>query len=164
MYKNVKNVIESGKFKLSDMANKIEILWLQGDLTEEQRTELIVLMKENLNPETESPEQVELYKRLEGKYNKLEERVAKLENGGVMPEPPTGVEIPIWEPWDGISNKYQYGEVVTIASRYYISIFKGQNTWEPGTLGTEGLWKEISKENAEAVISGTKTPEQVINV
>ena len=27
----------------------------------------------------------------------------------------------------------------------------------PGSMGTDGLWKEISKEDAEAVISGTKT-------
>ena len=37
-YENVKNIIMSGFFKLSDMKNKIEILWLQGDLTDEQRT------------------------------------------------------------------------------------------------------------------------------
>lgn len=28
--------------------------------------------------------------------------------------------------------------------------------------GTEGLWKEISKEDAKAIISKTKTPDQVI--
>lgn len=162
MYEIIKQVIMSGSFKLADMQKKIDTLWVQGDLTEEQRTELIALMKEHLNPETESPEQVELYKRLEERYNKLDERVTKLENGGGMPEPPSGIEVPIWESWDGISNKYQYGEVVTIDQKYYISEFQGQNTWMPGSMGTEGLWKEISKEDAEAVVSGTKTPEQVI--
>lgn len=163
MYEIIKQVIMSGSFKLADMQKKIDTLWVQGDLTEEQRTELIALMKEHLNPETESPDQVELYKRLEEKYNKLDERVTKLENGGVMPEPPSGVEVPSWEPWDGISNEYQYGAVVTIDQKYYINIFQGQNTWMPGSMGTEGLWKEITKEDAEAVIQGTKTPDQVIN-
>lgn len=163
MYEIVKNVIMSGSFKLDDMTKKINTLWVQGELTEEQKNELVVLMKEHLNPETETPEQVELYKQLLGKYEALDERVTKLENGGVMPEPPVGVVIPPWEPWDGISDRYKYGAVVSIDQKYYISIFHGQNTWMPGSMGTEGLWKEISKEDAEAVISGTKTPEQVIN-
>ena len=162
MYKNVKNVIVSGKFKLSDMTNKIDILWLQGDLTDDQRTELNTLMKEHLNPETEMPEALQMCRALKEEVESLKERVTKLENGGVAPEPPAGIEVPAWEPWDGISNKYQYGAVVTIDQKYYISTYQGQNTWMPGSMGTEGLWKEISKEDAEAVIQGIKTPEQVI--
>lgn len=163
MYKIVKNVIESGDFKLADMQTKIDTLWVQGDLTDEQRTELLTLMKENVKPESETPEQTELYRQILAKYEALDERVTKLENGGVTPEPPVGVEIPVWEPWDGISDRYKYGAVVAIDKKYYISTYQGQNTWMPGSMGTEGLWKEISKEDAEAVVSGTKTPDQVIN-
>lgn len=163
MYEIVKNVIMSGSFKLEDMSKKIDTLWVQGDLTEEQRTELITLMKEHLNPETEMPEALQMCRALKEEVESLKERVIKLENGGVAPEPPVGIEVPAWEPWDGISNKYQYGAVVTIDQKYYISTYQGQNTWMPGSMGTEGLWKEISKEDAEAVIQGTKTPEQVIN-
>lgn len=163
MYEIVKNVIMSGNFKLEDMNKKIDTLWVQGDLTEEQRTELITLMKEHLNPETEMPEALQMCRALKEEVESLKERVIKLENGGVAPEPPVGIEVPAWEPWDGISNKYQYGAVVTIDQKYYISTYQGQNTWMPGSMGTEGLWKEISKEDAEAVIQGTKTPEQVIN-
>lgn len=163
MYKIVKNVIESGNFKLADMSKKIDTLWVQGDLTDEQRTELLALMKENVKPESETPEQTELYRQILEKYTALEDRVTKLENGGVAPEPPVGVVIEPWEPWDGISDRYKYGAVVTIDQKYYISTYQGQNTWMPGSMGTEGLWKEISKENAEAVVSGTKTPDQVIN-
>lgn len=163
MYKIVKNVIESGNFKLADMSKKINTLWVQGDLTDEQRTELLALMKENVKPESETPEQTELYRQILEKYTALEDRVTKLENGGVAPEPPVGVVIEPWEPWDGISDRYKYGAVVAIDQKYYISTYQGQNTWMPGSMGTEGLWKEISKEDAEAVVSGTKTPDQVIN-
>lgn len=162
MYEIVRNVIVSGNFKLEDMSKKIDTLWVQGDLTEEQKTELISLMKEHLNPESEKPEQIELYKQILAKYDALEERVHKLENGEVKPEPAPSVEVPVWEPWDGISDRYQYGAVVMIDQKYYIDTFQGQNTWMPGSLGTEELWKEISKEDAEAVVQGTKTPEQVI--
>lgn len=163
MYEIVKNVIMYGSFKLDDMTKKINTLWVQGDITEEQKTELIALMKEYLNPETETPEALKLCQELRTEINSIKERVAKLENGGVAPEPPVGVIVPVWEPWDGISDRYKYGSVVTVDQKYYISIFQGQNTWMPGSVGTEGLWKEISKGDAEAVVSGTKTPEQVIN-
>ncbi len=163
MYEIVKNVIFSGNFKLDDMTKKINTLWVQGDLTEEQKNELFILMKEHLNPETEMPEALEMCRALKEEVESLKERVTKLENDGIAPEPPVGVEVPVWEPWDGISDKYQYGAVVTIDQKYYIDTFQGQNTWMPGSMGTEGLWKEISKEDAEAVIQGTKTPDQVIN-
>lgn len=163
MYEIVKNVIMSGNFKLADMQKKIDTIWIQGDLTDEQRAELNALMKEYLNPETEMPEALQMCRALKEEVESLKERVTKLENGGAEPEPPAGIEVPAWEPWDGISNKYQYGAVITIDQKYYISTYQGQNTWMPGGMGTEGLWKEISKEDAEAVIQGTKTPEQVIN-
>lgn len=128
MYEIVKNVIMSGSFKLDDMTKKINTLWVQGELTEEQKTELIALMKEYLNPETETPEVLKLCQELRMEINSVKERVTKLENGGVMPEPPVGVVVPTWEPWNGISDKYQYGAVVAIDQKYYISIFQGQNT------------------------------------
>lgn len=162
MYEIIKNVILSGVFKLADMMTKIDTLWVQGDLTEEQRNELVILMQENVKPESETPEQATLYKQILEKYEALEKRVVKLENGGTEPEPPAGVEIPGWEPWDGISDRYKYGSVVSIDQKYYISCYQGQNTWMPGSMGTEGLWKEIPKEDAEAVIQGTKTPDEVI--
>ena len=40
MYDIVKNVIISGDFRLSDMQTKIDTLWVQGDLTEDERNEL----------------------------------------------------------------------------------------------------------------------------
>lgn len=163
MHEIVKNVIMSGNFKLADMQKKIDTIWIQGDFTDEQRAELNALMKEYLNPETEMPEALQMCRTLKEEMESLKERVTKLENGGVAPEPPAGIEVPAWEPWDGISDKYKYGAVVTIDQKYYISTYQGQNTWMPGGMGTEGLWKEISKEDAEAVIQGTKTPDQVIN-
>ena len=93
MYEIVKNVIMSGSFKLEDMTKKINTLWVQGDITEEQKSELIDLMKEHLNPETETPEVLKLCQELKKEILALGGRITKLENGGVMPEPPIGVVI-----------------------------------------------------------------------
>ena len=161
--KIIEKVILSQDFKLEEIYLKIDTLWAEGKLTDEQRNSLKELAQKNLNPSTETPEALKLCQELKKEILALGERITKLENGGVMPEPPIGVVIEQWTIWDGISDRYKYGSVVAIDQKYYISIFQGQNTWMPGSMGTEGLWKEISKEDAEAVVSGTKTPEQVIN-
>ena len=163
MYDIIKNVILSGIFKLADMQTKIDTLWVQGDLTEEQRSELVILMQKNVKPESEAPEQVALYRQILEKYEALEERIAKLENDGERNQNRL-LTLRYRSGNRGMvsRNRYKYGAVVSIDQKYYISCYQGQNTWMPGSMGTEGLWIEISKEDAEAVIQGAKTPDEVI--
>lgn len=51
MYEIFKAVINSGRYELADMLTKIDTIWLQGDLTDDQRTELTVLSREKAVPE-----------------------------------------------------------------------------------------------------------------
>ena len=62
MYEMIKSIIISGDFKVTDITNKIDVLWVSGDLTDEQRTELHQMITSHLNPGTEAPEEAELYK------------------------------------------------------------------------------------------------------
>ena len=50
MYEIFKNVIESKRYSLDDMLKKIDTLWVQGDITEEQRKELVTLAQTNADP------------------------------------------------------------------------------------------------------------------
>lgn len=47
----IKEVISSGVYNLSDLLRKINTLWLQASLTDQERDELIQLAQENANPE-----------------------------------------------------------------------------------------------------------------
>ena len=49
MYEITKSVIESKNYELTDMLKKIDVLWVQGSITEEQRNELISTLKSRLN-------------------------------------------------------------------------------------------------------------------
>ena len=40
MYEIIKNVIQSGRYELSDMLKKIDVIWLQGDITDEQKAQI----------------------------------------------------------------------------------------------------------------------------
>lgn len=163
MYEVFKNVILSKNYKLTDMLNKIDTIWVRGQITDEQHDELIQLTYANLNPSTEAPEISERLSRVENRVSALEEAVKELQSGGETPEPEPGtVVIPEWKPWDGVSDQYKPGAVVQHNGKYYQNTFSGaQNTWEPGTVGVdEYIWKEITKEEAEALLAEQKSPEE----
>lgn len=166
MYEIIKNIIENGAFRVSDLTNKIDTLWAESKLSDDERSQLVQMMTDHLNPATEAPELKEMYERLEARVTTLEAEVQALKGGeesGGEEEPGT-VTVPAWEPWDGISNKYQYGAVVTHNGKYFLDVLQGmQNTWEPESAGVdERYWKEITKEQAEKIISGDMNVDEAL--
>lgn len=158
MYTILRSIIISGKDSVSMLTHKVDMAWADGRITDDQKTELDKLIFEYKNPEMEAPDLAELYKRLEEKVNDLETRITALEEGESPVDP--SKTIPAWEPWDGFSIQYQYGDVVTHGNKYWINVLSGmQNTWEPGTVD-ERYWKEISKTIAEKVINKEITAEE----
>lgn len=165
MYEIIKTIIENGIFRVNDLTNKIDTLWAESKLTDEERNQLVQMMAEHLNPASEAPELKDMYERLEAHVSTLEAEVQALKGG----EPGGGEEsgtVPVWEPWDGISSKYQYGAVVTHNEKYFLDVLQGmQNTWEPESVGVdERYWKEITKEQAEGILDGDMTVEEVLGV
>lgn len=163
MYSILKAVINAGNASVEVMTHKVEVAWANGSITDEEKQELDDLIFARKNPQTESPTLAELYNRLSEKFDILtnevtdiKDRIDKLESGGEESEEPQDkpVKIPKWEPWDGISNKYQTGAVVAHGGKYWQNVLEGmQNTWEPGATGVdERYWKEITKEEAEALL------------
>lgn len=152
MFGIIKNIIANGMFRVNDLSEKIDTLWAESKLSDDERNQLIQMMTDHINPATEAPELAERIAR-------LEERVSALENAQTEEpeEPSEGISVPAWEPWDGVSDKYQYGAVVTNIGKYWLDTLQNmQNTWEPGSPGVdERYWKEITKEEAEALLGGT---------
>lgn len=155
MYDIIKNIIQNGVFKVSDLTTKIDTLWAESKLSDDERNELVQMMTDFLNPSTEAPELKDLYERLESRASVLEDAVKKLQGGGSEEPEPGEIIVPAWVPWDGISSNYQYGAVVTHNDKYWQNMLQGvQNTWEPGAVGVDDrYWKEITKEEAEAIVS-----------
>ena len=44
MYDIIKNIIENGTFRVSDLANKIDTLWAESKLSDEERNQLVQMM------------------------------------------------------------------------------------------------------------------------
>lgn len=138
IYDILKNVIESGEYRLSDMATRIDTVWAEGKLTDAQRTELHDLTQSRLTPDGEAPTLTAQVAALTARMADMEARLTALEGGG------EAEEWPAWETWDGVSDRYQHGAQVTHNGYHWRSIFAGQNVWEPGAPGTETLWEKVS--------------------
>ena len=99
MYDIIKNIIENGTFRVSDLTNKIDTLWAESKLSDDERSQLVQMMVDYLNPASEAPELKEMYERLEARVATLEAEVQALkgeEPGGGEEEPGT-VTVPAWE-------------------------------------------------------------------
>lgn len=79
MYQIIKNVIERGNYDLTVILSKIDILWANESLTDEQRNELISLARGSANIENSI--------NIIDKLNDLEKRVKTLENNNMTAEP-----------------------------------------------------------------------------
>ncbi len=149
MYYNIfKNRIAAGGYQLTDIQRRIKKLYALGDLTEEQTDELITLSQKNAAVDMERPEVLQMLRQLADRVGTLEKLV--MAQGDTDTEKETA-QYESWEPWDGISNKYQYGAVVFHNGKLWVSEFDGQNVWEPGAAGTEILWSKYNEEVVENV-------------
>lgn len=122
MYEIIKNVINSGRFELTDLMKKIDTIWIQGDITEEEKTELITLAREKADPsDSYAPlqEQIELaFSEIAG----LKDRVTKLETGSEPLPQPEPVEYPEYKQPTGAHDAYHKDDKVTFNGERYICI------------------------------------------
>lgn len=138
MYEIIKNVIEARGYKLNEIQHKVKKLYVMGDLTEEQMDELLAMAAAGVSADAERPEVLAMLRRLSARIDATEQRLTILEGGDAEPGEPAAAEA--WAPWDGVSNKYQPGAIVSHNGQLWRSEYKGQNVWEPGAAGTEALW------------------------
>jgi hypothetical protein len=127
VYQIIKDVLTSGRYELADMLTKIDTIWLQGDLDDDQRTELVQLARTNADPEQSyAPISAQLT-ALADRIKALETRVTALEGDSTEPEPE---EWPAWVQPTGAHDAYNTGDKVTFEGRHYISRIDG-NVWSP---------------------------------
>ena len=74
MYEIIKNVIQSGRYELTDILTKIDTLWVKSSLTDDERTELTDLARSGADP----AQGVDVLAKL----SDLDRRVAALERAG----------------------------------------------------------------------------------
>lgn len=133
MYEIIKSVIEEGRYELSDLLKKIDTLWIQGSLTEKQKTELVQLAREKATPEnsfagiqkqmdTLYANVAEIAKQVGENTLTISSIKAKLEEQGTEipdPEPEPGEEYPEYVPPTGAHDAYHNGDKITYQGKKY---------------------------------------------
>lgn len=127
MYLTIKSIIESGNFELSDMLNKIEVMWLKGSITDEEKDELIQLARDNADV-SQSVDVMTKLIDLDQRIVTLEKQVAQLLADAPETDPKP-VEYPEYK--DG--KWYYKDDTITFNGKKYICIApEGQVcTWSP---------------------------------
>ena len=131
MHDTIKDVINSGRYELNDMLHKIDTLWVQGDLDDDQRDELVELARENATPENTYVPIQEQIDQAFAQISALDTRIKALETGGSEPtDPEPEDEWPEWVQPTGAHNAYSNGDKITYNGKHYISTIDG-NVWSP---------------------------------
>lgn len=130
MYEIIKTVIESKRYELADMLEKIDTMWLQGEITEEQKTELVDLARENAKPENSYSDLQKQIEQAFAEITALRERVDKLD--GTEPDPE---EYPEYVQPTGSHDAYHKDDKVTYKGKKYICIAPEDVAvvWDPET-------------------------------
>lgn len=151
MYEIIKNVIENKDYELVDMLYKINKMYIESEITEEQKEELDNLARANANAENSyAPLQKQL-DNTNARIDSLEERIAKLE-GETTEEPSEPVqedEYPEFVQPTGAHDAYNIGMGCTFNGEKYICLINGC-VWDPITYPAG--WQKVT-ETAESEVS-----------
>ena len=132
MYAIIKSVINSGNYELTDMLSKIDTMWVQGSITDEQRTELTALARDKATPEATYAPLQEQVDALAVRIDALTQRVAALEDGGTAGDTPAtpADEWPEFVQPTGAHDACKVGDKITYNGQHYICKMDGC-VWTP---------------------------------
>ena len=124
MFNTFQTVINAGGYDLADLTERIKTLYAMGELTEDEMTQLLDSAAANADQDILLPDVSERVGALETRIAAVEERVGKLEAGGVEPGEP---EEPVdeWPEWVRPTSKdtqYNKGDKVTFNGRHYVCV------------------------------------------
>lgn len=148
MYDIIKNVIQSRDYELRDMLYKINKMYIESYITEEQKSELDELARTNANAVNSYAPVQEQIDNANARIDSLEDRVAKLEKieEGTEEnpsEPPVTDEYIEYKQPTGAHDAYHVGDKITYNGKKYIC--KLDNcVWNPDEYPFG--WQEVVEE------------------
>ena len=141
MFELIKQVIESKDYKLEDMLYKINKMYLESYLTDQEKEELDNLARTNANPINSYAPLQEQIDNMYIKISNLENRIAILENS--EPTEPGEDEYPEFVQPTGAHNCYNKGSKITFEGEKKICNIDGC-VWSPDAY--PAAWEEVTNE------------------
>lgn len=138
MFEIIKNVILNKNYKLEDILSKIDIVWLEAKISDDERLSLISLARENAIAENSYSSNEKIFKEIFDRLEKVENIVFKDSEVEEYPEyaQPTGAH-----------DSYKVGDKITYNGKKYICNLDNC-VWSPDIY--PGAWDEVIEENNEA--------------
>ena len=140
LYGIIKNVLNAKEYELATMLTKIKTLWVEGDISDAQKEELVELARENAKPENSY---APMQNQIDTLFKICEEHakeILALKNGGVTPEEPTEEYPPYVQP-TGAHDAYNTGDKMTYTDgNKYICQMDGC-VWGPDVYPNG--WKKV---------------------
>ena len=138
MFDIIKNVILSKDFELRDILYKINKMYIESTITEEEKTELDELARTNAQAENSYAPLQEQIDNTNARIDSLEARLNKLE--GTEEHTETIEEYPEYVQPTGAHDCYNTGDKITYNEKKYIC--KVDNcVWDPITYPQ--AWQEV---------------------
>lgn len=138
MYEIIKSVIESKDYELKDILYKINKMWIESAITEDEKTELDNLARENAKAENSY---APLQEQIEDIYSELADIKSRLNNLEGQEEPTEPVEeYPEYVAPSGAHDAYNAGDKITYNGKKYICKMNSC-VWSPDVY-PQG-WEEV---------------------
>lgn len=141
MYDIIRSVIDSKNYELSDILSKIKRLWVENEISDEQKDELMTLAREKANAANSYAPLQEQIDKLALEVKALRAEVAALKNGGSTEEEPTEEYPPFVQP-TGSHDAYNTGGKCSENGKRYECIMDGC-VWPPSVY-PQG-WREVTE-------------------
>ena len=142
MYQIIKNVILSKDFELRDILYKINKMYIESAITEEEKTELDELARENAVAENSYASLEEQVENIYSEIDSIKSRLATLENTEESPEEPIEPvdEYPLYKQPSGAHDAYKVGDKITYNGKKYVCKLDGC-VWAPDVYPAG--WEEV---------------------
>lgn len=148
MYNHFRGEINRGGYDLTEMLDRLTVVYATGGLSAEQLEELRGIAGEKADPVDSLGPIEDRFDTVLQKLADLEARVAALESASTEPvdpgEEPATETYPEWTQPLGAHDAYKTGDRVTFEGKVYESTVDG-NVWAPDLYG----WKEIIETETE---------------
>lgn len=148
MFEIIKSVIESKDYELRDILYKINKMYIESAITEEQKAELDNLARENAKAENSYAPLQEQIENIYSELANIKSRLNNLEQEGQEEptEPSETDEYPEYIQPTGAHDAYNTGDKITYNGKKYVCKMDGC-VWNPDTYPAG--WEEVKEESEE---------------
>lgn len=146
MYEIIKSVIDSGDYELKDILYKINKMYIESAITEEQKTELDNPARTNANAENSY---ASLQVQVNNIYTELDTIKSRLNALEGTEEPTEPEEYPEFVQPTGAHDAYKTGDKITYNGKKYVCKMDGC-VWNPDTYPAG--WEEVVEKTEESEV------------